>query len=911
MRKNLLPEVPAALAGRVAALIPATLGGSAAPRAEQQAPTARRLPAGPADRLALAEVRGNLTITASTITAWYTVGKQVWPFRSDLARETGIISAAGQYATLAGYDLHLRRTTVPFPVRAWARDLAAKARPLPDSLPYVGPADAGNVADWADAVLNGHTLPPDWALEQVMPAQQGAPATTWQQHLDAAVARLDQAHYSETRTQLGVSIPRPARIGRARDVDAALAAIYEDIAEITETLAGPGLAARPSTPSEMLWLIYRSVGLGLTPQPYLLGDIGPDDIGEFADAIELVRGPHSATTRLTDRRTGQTVHTVVLTMGRMEPLSIPQAHDPWAHVSAQLGFDVEWSSRVLVLSPQTARSTLTRQLRMIRSQQDDYGNHGEDVPLELDRLAVRAMQVEDQMDTARPEDAARVHGFHRLAVYDETPEGALAKARELTRLYDSELKAQLVNSKGQYHVLREFIPGEPTVNVGYLRRQPVKMFAAAVPQATAAVGDNRGDYIGQTATSGTLPVLWDPHFPMEVRERSGLCVLISEPGGGKSTLMGALGYLNARRGVQVTLMDPSGPLARLAQMPELRNHTRVVDLVGSERGTLAPYAMIPTPRRASFPAGPDGDRDYDSELQLARAERFALVLDILQMLLPASSLEDGTTVVVLRKAVRTIPAEETATLDDVIDRLYAIAAAADTTPAHANAAAEAADLLTDMVTMPMSRMFFGTPPTGILDTDAALTIITMSGLRLPDLTVDRRYWPMREQLAVPMLHLANLLAVRRSYGGPMTSRKMVGLDEAHFMAGWESGRAFLVRLARDSRKWNLAALVASQNPKDILDFEMQNLVSTVFAGRITDDPEVAVEALRLLGIPTGTGYESTLASLSQVADTDSHDRLGFREFVMRDVDGRVQRIRIDVSWIPGLLATLNTTPGAQ
>jgi DNA helicase HerA-like ATPase len=141
----------------------------------------------------------------------------------------------------------------------------------------------------------------------------------------------------------------------------------------------------------------------------------------------------------------------------------------------------------------------------------------------------------------------------------------------------------------------------------------------------------------------------------------------------------------------------------------------------------------------------------------------------------------------------------------------------------------------------------------------------------------------------------------------METRKMVGLDEAHFMEGWRSGRSFLVRLARDSRKWNLAALVASQNPRDILGLDVQNLVSTVFVGRIAEDAEIAAEALRLLRVPVGDGYEAVLASLSQ-ADASSSSRLGFREFVMRDVDGRVQKLRVDVSWVPRLLDYLDTTP---
>jgi DNA helicase HerA-like ATPase len=95
-------------------------------------------------------------------------------------------------------------------------------------------------------------------------------------------------------------------------------------------------------------------------------------------------------------------------------------------------------------------------------------------------------------------------------------------------------------------------------------------------------------------------------------------------------------------------------------------------------------------------------------------------------------------------------------------------------------------------------------------------------------------------------------------------------------------------VARDSRKWNLAALVASQNPADILGLDVQNLVSTVFVGRIAEDSEIAGEALRLLRVPTDVGYEQILAGLSQV-DPSSDDRLPYREFVVRDVDGRSRR----------------------
>src|SRR4029079_3066898 len=173
---------------------------------------------------------------------------------------------------------------------------------------------------------------------------------------------------------------------------------------------------------------------------------------------------------------------------------------------------------------------------------------------------------------------------------------AVERARRLTHLYSRELRISLQHPKNQDWLAREFIPGEPLANTGYLRRMPIKLSRAALRQAASTVGDRRADLIGRTAGTSRRPVFLDLHFPMEVRERSGLAVFVAEPGGGKSTLLVALASLAARRGVQVTMLDPSGPLARLCQLPELRPFSRVLNLTGSEQGTLAPYALIPTPQ---------------------------------------------------------------------------------------------------------------------------------------------------------------------------------------------------------------------------------------------------------------------------------------------------------------------------
>jgi hypothetical protein len=841
----------------------------------EKAPKPKRKDRDPAVELAITEIAGHLTFTPNTVTAWYRLPEVRWAFRPDADRESLLLAISEQYSGLAGFRLHLRRTTRPFPADQWAR------------------------------VVDAHTLNP-------LPAAKGAPS--WADHLVAAQQHLIALNHAEGQTYLGITFARRTigdtfaeRIGRifSRGVaEGERRRMARTVEQFDEVLGAFGMRGRRVTARELEFLLYRSVALGMSPPTELSNvDHGVWERGDLlalTEQIERYRTPYGSTVKLVNRLTDEERHVCVLAVGRMEPLEIPERHEPWLHFHERLPWPMELSSRIDILGPGDSFRNLEHRLRLIRSQQRDYAEHGIDSPPELERLAKRALTIGDEMTTGLPVDSTRAHGWHRIAVSGRTREECLERARRLTQLYSREMRVSLQHPKNQDWLAREFIPGEPLANTGYLRRMPIKLFAAALPQAASTVGDRRGDLIGRTAGTSRRPVFLDLHFPMEVRERSGLAVFVAEPGGGKSTLMGALGYLAARRGVQVTLLDPSGPLARLCQMPELRPYAHVLNLTGSEQGTLAPYALIPTPQQAHFQASSEGDREFEIAISNARAERRMLVQDICMMLVPPQVARESSTATLLRHAARQVPAEETSTIDDVVKILREMGDPDAT---------ELGNLLLDAAEMPLAMLFFGRPPSGSLASDAAMTVITMAGLRLPDLKVEREYWSAEEALALPMLHTAHRLAVRRCYGGDMSRRKLVGLDEAHFMEGWRSGRSFLVRLARDSRKWNLAALVASQNPRDILGLDVQNLVSTVFVGRIAEDTEIASEALRLLRVPTGVGYEQTLASLSQI-DASSAARLGFREFIMRDVDARVQKVRVDVSYVTDLLMYLDTTPAS-
>ncbi|MBN1170769.1 MAG: hypothetical protein JXA67_01220, partial [Micromonosporaceae bacterium] len=609
-----------------------------------RAPKLRHKDRTPAVELAMTEIAGHLTFTPNAVTAWYWLPEVRWAFRPDAEREALLGAISEQYAGLAGFRLHLRRTTRPFPADQWAR------------------------------VVDGNSPHP-------LPQVPGAPS--WSDHLVAAQHHLFSVNHAEGQTYLGITFARRTlgdtlseRFGRLFNKgigNAERRRMAKTVEQFDEVLGAFGMRGRRVTPSELEWLLYRSVALCMQP-PGNISTVGhgvweTGDLLALTEQIERYRSSYGSTIKLVNRLTGEERHVAVLSVGRMEPLEIPERHEPWLHFHERLPWPMELSSRVDILGPNDSFRNLEHRLRLIRSQQKDYAEHGIDAPPELERLAKRALVIGDDITTGLPVDSSRAHGWHRIAVGGATHEECMERARRLTKLYSREMRLALQHPKNQDWLAREFIPGEPLANTGYLRRMPVKLFAAALPQAASTVGDRRGDLIGRTAGTCRRPVFLDLHFPMEVRERSGLAVFVAEPGGGKSTLLGALGYLAARRGVQVTLLDPSGPLARLCSMPELAPYSRVLNLTGSEQGTLAPYALIPTPQRAHFSAGPIGDREFDIAVTNARAERRMLVQDIAMMLVPPQVAREASTATLLRHAVRQVPAEEGSTLDDVVKAL--------------------------------------------------------------------------------------------------------------------------------------------------------------------------------------------------------------------------------------------------
>ncbi len=831
------------------------------------------LPAQP--RLALRGITGNLTRTERQTTAWYRLAAHPWSFRGDAEREQLIQLIACQLGALAGRHLRLRVTSRPYPVRRWAE------------------AAHGNAID----------RPPT-----------PAGALSWSRFLQGEQQHLAAADPAEKEVFLGVDLATQgsSRLARRRR----RAGIDWSLAELTDLLGGPGLAATPARPGELLWLVMRSLGLGLpgmaVPELHPDTQIGEPELLALTGQVALCAEPGDPTLTVLGQGPDGVVRRrqlAVLTVGRMEPLRIPEVDDPWMQRTDRLPFPVEWSARLTVRRPEDVTGELRRQMGKVRSQMRHYVlDHGEEPPTSLARAAEQVLAIEDQLSAGLTQMHTRASGWWRIAVTGADEAETTARVQQVLDLYRPKIAVE--QPRGQFRLAREFVPGEPVASSGHRRRGSVTWVAAAMPAAAASIGDDRGVLLGQTCTATRRPVAWDPWLAQEQHQRSGLTAIVGGLGSGKSNLVGTVVHKTLLGGARWTVLDPSGPLARLTELPEIAPFARHINLMRAAPGVLNPYRVVAEPRLEHFTdtASATAEQQWRDERRAAAATRRQLVVQVLTGLLPHDVARMPDTRIRLQRAVKQVGGAPDRHPGQVVDVLRQQGADGDE---HAGIVA---DFLDERRDLPQAALLFPTgdnptdPWTG--DGDIRLTVLTMQGLALPRPGSPREEWSDAESLGVELLNLASWLTQRTIYDADPNTRKGVALDETHFLSQVPTGRMLIDRLARDSRKFNVRALFASQLAGDLLRVPgFASLVNAVFVGR-TDDAEAQADALRLLRVPIGVGYEPLLATLSQ--HTAQHGADQPRQFVFADGRGGVEAIRVDLTapHLAHLRAALDTNPSA-
>ncbi|PQP21173.1 ATP-binding protein [Rhodococcus opacus] len=870
-------------------------------------------------RLGLVGVEGNVTRTRRQSTAWFVQPPGPWNMRPvgkqrRYIQNEGLVVANLAESGVTG--LHRRLVRTPWPVRQWAQAHDAWADPIPD---------VPGALSWAD-YLRGQQHAMLWGN----PTQKGR---YWGVELPP---RSVLAQGLDTVGQWLLPVVDWPLLGRFAQVwrkwarDAFLneqKAIADHLSTIERHLSGQGVNAKPATPGQMDYLLLRSATLGLPLDADGVisgaGDWEESDVATLEDLTNLELTPGDGYTTVRGQVGGRdyTGYAIVLTVGRMAPLPIPEKMLPWQVIGDPSGEPLEWSERIsLKTKGQTLRS-LRRLTSKIEAQFDHYTvEHDQSPPQELAEQHALAQRVISDIDEDHSGLSVRTEGWYRVLVVGSSPEEAKEKVALLQEMYAPRIR--LEQEHGQYQLLREFVPGEPLANIAHCRRMNVEALSAGMAAVGDRIGDRTGVVVGQTASIAPRPAVWDLFAAHEKKHKSGLTPIVAVPGSGKTFLAGLLVYQAVRAGAYGVVLDPSGPLKKLAQLPEFRGIAEVQALTGrtSRPGSLNPYRVIVDPRREDpeyDPMSPDyaDDTDpvaaaqsqYEADLRAAEAERISVAVSVLKMMLTPSRLEHQWTETVLQTAANMVGGQRNHNLSEVLTAIATIGKGKDETNVDLTSCARSIHQdLAMMSQLAEARVLFpeeGTIGDGeTVDRNVRLTVLTMPGLQLPPTGTDPAQWTPQQRMAGPLMHMAAWMANRLIYELPRYERKVLFLDENKYLEQTGAGRTLNLRIARDSRKYKVRALVCSQLPDDYLGVDGADdksaLTYEVIIGDLGGNAHAIEGALKLLNLPLGEGYESLLAGLGGGGedtldeDTDTEHLDQARRFIVKMADD-VELIRSD------------------
>jgi len=622
----------------------------------------------------------------------------------------------------------------------------------------------------------------------------------------------------------------------------------EQAERLGRALGSSALAASHASSEEIAWLFRHALaGTAAEPQPsaarrrrWGAGEIEALLEGQVHNARTLLRLEHPA---------GE-AYAAFLSFARFpDVMYFPEA-EPWLHYSDALPFPVEASLRMKLIPPAKASKDVSRRLAHARDMDAHIREAGADLPIALAEQIEAARLLEHGITKER---LPFVYGWHRLMVTAPTRELCVRRAEAVTEHY-RDVGIDVVNSTGdQFSLLCESLPGDRVRLNSYLQRQPLYTIAGGMPTATVDLGDRVvpdagwvGPFIGETLGRARAIVHFDP-LVAAARNRPTAVAITGEPGGGKTTLALLLILQLALRGVTVAVIDPKGDAEALVALLRDRGRpARVLPLGSAAPGLLDPFS-------------------FGDDL----AERRTMATETLRLLLPRMSEERESAMV---QAVGAVAAGEQPSLGKVVTYLEKSA-----DPASMNLGA----VLSSMSEMRLAKLCFA--PSGGQGIDAAgwTTVFTLAGLTLPDVGVKRDDYSYEQRLSVALLYLVSQFARRLLNGMDRSLPKAIILDEAWAITSTPQGAKLIPEVSRMGRSRNTALILVSQNAGDLLNEQVTNCISGVFAFRSSERMEVA-NVMALLGVEPSEEHKAVLRGL------------GNGECVFRDLDGRAGRIGIDL-----------------
>lgn len=577
-----------------------------------------------------------------------------------------------------------------------------------------------------------------------------------------------------------------------------------------------------------------------------------------------------------------TVYSSTLTMAAFpEKMLFPDA-PPWlAHLDRVSPVWAEADVIAELIPPRVAARHVLQKMRLAQDQANDASRAGADLPIEVEAMHDLARELQYKIPSRR---LPLAYGWARVRVDAPTLEELEHRVERAKRKYNDEDSPHidLVRQSGmaQVDLLLEGIPGFGQRSREFRQRWEVETLACALPQAGSEVGHSRGLYAGMTTGRTTESVVLDLHASISRRtvadvEGPGGVILLGNQRAGKS---GALGWIIAdgtEQGKTACVVDFSGPLARLADLPRFAGRIQVLDVVKTGGGILDPM-------------GPAVIRGHAGSSSRVREARKTLTRDTLSLL--------------VHRQLGTLPEAETALLRAIAEvatvRHPSTAAVVEWLRKHGGRDGGAlAEHFEFALGGDEAASLIGEGERVEYRDDPVTRIITAGGVALPRAGTTIDSWQPSEALGAAMFGVTAHLAHGLQWDLPPHLLKYLIFDEAHIAMGLDQGRRVIELALRDGPKHGTVVVLATHNARDLSDERITNAIATKMQFRSTSPEELT----RGFGI---TGLE----------DTGGH-RLAVRglrngECIIVDERGRSDRFRWD-QWDPELATTLNTTPSSE
>lgn len=700
-----------------------------------------------------------------------------------------------------------------------------------------------------------------WARQ--LDASVDTPEPGWQEYLGTLTNHQSDRTRVRRRALLGIRLTRSTdwrdQLRRLHDLlglgDAATDDRIEQLRDKADSyarrLAAGGLDASPASALELQWLVQRGLWRGIgEPDAPPRRQWGPGQI------LRLGNGHLTEHRwRVTLEQPAGSAELTWLAVARL-PDELPVPGAEWLYRYTRLPFPVELSMRLKVVPPHAARRDVAKKLADASDQAQHTTDAGIVPPLDVVEAQETARQLQHDLSAER---ATLVYSWPRFGTWAPDENILQERVTRLVELYRDH-GVDLVQPAGdQLPLTVEAIPGG-RVQVGdYAQQTNTLAVAAGGPTNTAGVGDGTGPYIGETTDDAAVPVHFDP-LTLASRNQGAVVAICGRSGAGKTTAAYLMGYQAAVRGVPVLLVDPKREASQLASAPGLGN-TRTIELDGNgQAGVLDPFVLEDDPGEAR-----------------------QLAVDTLGQLLPRPP--DNEEEAALVQAVDLASNAGSLSLSGVLDYLPEVDVA--------DAGRRLATTLTHYRQLPLAGLCFssGDRSDPAISLRRGLTVVQFANIDPPDPDTPRAELKVSQRLAGVLLHLVGHLC--RRLAGQDRRPKMLILDEAWALTTTGHGKALVNRIARMGRSKHASLLLISQNASDLNQPGIQSGISAVLAFQ-QHQPEEEIQATcRLLHIDQQ--YRQVVT------------RLRNGECLLRDLDGRVGRVSIDLV-DPELAAAFQTNP---